>query len=441
MAAVELYVWLPLTLVTLAVLSLISLVAIGVVPFLKWRKLHLYSMQLLLALAVAALMGDAALHLIPHAFGESDEHLEEWYHEYVEPYKPSLFIDAALGQLSISSQSDDHDEHDHHSEEEEQHSHATGIALGLLFLIGYFFFLVLDRGTCWFTSLLIAHLKARAAKNHGDSSENDEGNDNGESSTNAEDNANANLPPVSSGEPSLPGESGDDCELCEARAHDSVGGSQIELLSADSNDHVHDVDGTTLEGEMAAEKDTNTTSPLESTAEFAINVDDAKVEKAGVEDKTLRYQVAILSLIGDVMHNLFDGIAIAAAFASSLPLGISTALAVALHEIPQEISDIAIMYSSGLPIPAIVGLNVLVSCSAFVGVLIFFILQALTSHIVMWLLPLIAGSFVYMAASVCVPLLNELNAQTEGNSYIGAVMQSIGYVLGVAAMLILAVLE
>jgi zinc transporter ZupT len=451
MAAVELYVWLPLTLVTLAVLSLISLVAIGVVPFLKWRKLHLYTMQLLLALAVAALMGDAALHLIPHAFGESDEHLEEWYHEYVEPYKPSLFIDAALGQLSISSQSDDHDEHDHHSEEEEQHSHATGIALGLLFLIGYFFFLVLDRGTCWFTSLLIARLKARAAQNHGDSSENDEGNDNGESSsqvqemgessTNAEDNLANNLPPVSLGELSLPGESGDDCELCEARAHDSVGGSQIELLSADSNDHVHDVDGTTLEGEMAAEKDTNTTSPLESTAEFAINVDETKVEKVGVEDKTLRYQVAILSLIGDVMHNLFDGIAIAAAFASSLPLGISTALAVALHEIPQEISDIAIMYSSGLPIPAIVGLNVLVSCSAFVGVLIFFILQALTSHIVMWLLPLIAGSFVYMAASVCVPLLNELNAQTEGNSYIGAVMQSIGYVLGVAAMLILAVLE
>ena len=310
--------------------------------------------------------------------------------------------------------------------------------------------MVLDRGTCWFTSLLIARLKARAAQNHGDSSENDEGNDNGESSTNAEDNANANLPPVSSGEPSLPGESGDDCELCEARAHDPVGGSQIELLSADVNDHVHEealtvisisqeADSEAVDGSPKTVKDAF--PPVESISEFTVNVDGNQAEKVA-EDKTLRYQIVVLTLLGDAIGcGLFDGVAIAAAFASSLPLGVSTAIAVVLHEIPLEISDIAIMYSSGLPTLAIAGLNVLVSFSALIGVLIFLILQALSDQIVMWLLPFIAGSFVYMAASVCVPLLRELNSQTDGNSCVGAVMQAIGYMLGAGVMLTIAILE
>ena len=306
--------------------------------------------------------------------------------------------------------------------------------------------MVLDRGTCWFTSLLIARLKARAAKNDGDSSENDEGKDNGESSVKAED---AAVQPNPLGA-SLPGESGDDCELCEARAHDPVGGSQIELLSADVNDHVHEealtvisisqeADSEAVDGSPKTVKDAF--PPVESISEFTVNVDGNQAEKVA-EDKTLRYQIVVLTLLGDAIGcGLFDGVAIAAAFASSLPLGVSTAIAVVLHEIPLEISDIAIMYSSGLPTLAIAGLNVLVSFSALIGVLIFLILQALSDQIVMWLLPFIAGSFVYMAASVCVPLLRELNSQTDGNSCVGAVMQAIGYMLGAGVMLTIAILE
>ena len=56
---------------------------------------------------------------------------------------------------------------------------------------------------------------------------------------------------------------------------------------------------------------------------------------------------AQLVIIGDAFHNFIDGAIIAAAVLTSLPLGINTAIAIAAHEIPQEVGDIAILLHSG----------------------------------------------------------------------------------------------
>jgi zinc and cadmium transporter len=56
----------------------------------------------------------------------------------------------------------------------------------------------------------------------------------------------------------------------------------------------------------------------------------------------------LLILVGDGVHNFIDGVAIAASFLTSIPLGITTSLAVAAHEIPQEIADMSVLLTSGL---------------------------------------------------------------------------------------------
>ena len=62
-------------------------------------------------------------------------------------------------------------------------------------------------------------------------------------------------------------------------------------------------------------------------------------------------------MIGDTFHNFVDGAVIAAAVLTSVPLGVSTAVAVAAHEIPQEIGDFAILLHAviefSLQIPAV----------------------------------------------------------------------------------------
>ncbi len=51
--------------------------------------------------------------------------------------------------------------------------------------------------------------------------------------------------------------------------------------------------------------------------------------------------VATMNLVGDMVHNLIDGALVAASFQIGIPLGMATTLAVVLHEIPQEIGDLA----------------------------------------------------------------------------------------------------
>ena len=58
---------------------------------------------------------------------------------------------------------------------------------------------------------------------------------------------------------------------------------------------------------------------------------------------------ASLVIVGDAFHTFVDGALIAAAVVTSVPLGITTALAVATHEIPQEVGDVAILLRAGIP--------------------------------------------------------------------------------------------
>ncbi len=114
-----------------------------------------------------------------------------------------------------------------------------------------------------------------------------------------------------------------------------------------------------------------------------------------------------LNLIGDGIHNFMDGLMIAASFRVSVNLGVASTLAVALHEIPQEIGDFAVLLYSGFGKMRALLFNFLSALLAVVGAVVGWWL--LSEATVNFLLPVIAGGFIYIAATDLVPELHKEN--------------------------------
>jgi zinc and cadmium transporter len=114
-----------------------------------------------------------------------------------------------------------------------------------------------------------------------------------------------------------------------------------------------------------------------------------------------------LIIVGDAVHNLVDGVLIAAAFMTDVDLGIVTALAVATHEIPQEIGDFAILLNSGYSRGRALFFNVLASMATLVGALIaYYSLQSMQSALP-YILAIAASSFIYIAVADLIPGLHK----------------------------------
>jgi len=110
-----------------------------------------------------------------------------------------------------------------------------------------------------------------------------------------------------------------------------------------------------------------------------------------------------LILFGDAVHNLIDGLIIAAGFTVSIEVGIVTTIAVALHEIPQEIGDFGVLVYGGYKKGKALLFNFLSGLTAVVGGVIGFYFAEITEHGIVYLLPIAAGGFIYIAASDLVP--------------------------------------
>jgi zinc and cadmium transporter len=111
--------------------------------------------------------------------------------------------------------------------------------------------------------------------------------------------------------------------------------------------------------------------------------------------------------VGDSIHTFFDGVLIAAAFLTDVKLGIVTSLAVAAHEIPQEVGDFAILLQSGYSKGKALLYNVLASLTTVVGgVLAYFSLGDLHDSLP-YFLALAASSFIYIAVADLIPSLHK----------------------------------
>lgn len=113
-----------------------------------------------------------------------------------------------------------------------------------------------------------------------------------------------------------------------------------------------------------------------------------------------------LILVGDSVHNFIDGLVIAASFIADPALGVTTALAVAAHEIPHEIADYSILVSSRLDRMTALGLNFATSLTALLGVGVCFLFQGFVESHVHWFMAATAGMFLYIAAAGLIPQLH-----------------------------------
>jgi len=113
-----------------------------------------------------------------------------------------------------------------------------------------------------------------------------------------------------------------------------------------------------------------------------------------------------LILVGDAFHNFVDGVVIAAAFLTSIPLGIATSFAVIAHEVPQEVGDFAILLDSGYGRARALLLNGLSSATTLPGAVLTYFWLGETRAAVPYILALSAASFIYIAAADLIPGLH-----------------------------------
>ncbi len=131
-------------------------------------------------------------------------------------------------------------------------------------------------------------------------------------------------------------------------------------------------------------------------------------EAHGPEEHSHGGQAAgTLVLIGDGLHNFVDGVLITAAFLTDIHLGIVTALAVAAHEIPQEVGDFAILLHSGFSRLKAFFYNILSSLATLVGALLAWWKLGQATDIIPYVLAVAAASFIYIAVADLIPGLHK----------------------------------
>ncbi len=114
-----------------------------------------------------------------------------------------------------------------------------------------------------------------------------------------------------------------------------------------------------------------------------------------------------LVIIGDGIHNFIDGIAIAATFVASPAIGWATTLAIAAHEIPQEIADFSILRHSGVQTKKALWLNFFSALTAILGGIVGYYFIHSFEEILPLALGFTAGIFIYVASADLIPSLHE----------------------------------
>lgn len=146
--------------------------------------------------------------------------------------------------------------------------------------------------------------------------------------------------------------------------------------------------------------------------------------------------LVIMVIIGDAIHNTADGLALGAAFTSSIAEGISLTIAIFCHELPHELGDFAILLNSGMGFCKAVMANLLSSLTAFIGFIIGVQVSAdETSR--QWIFAITAGMFLYISLVDMLPELVRLGSKNVKTF----VYHNIGIILGALILVVIGVFE
>ncbi len=115
----------------------------------------------------------------------------------------------------------------------------------------------------------------------------------------------------------------------------------------------------------------------------------------------------LMVMIGDLLHNIIDGVAIASAFLANPTTGLITTLAVSAHEIPKELGTFGMLLSRGWHDRKVLLMNVLTAVGTLAAALLTYWLGQTVHLPEAELLAVTAGMFVYIAASDIIPDIHE----------------------------------
>jgi len=132
-----------------------------------------------------------------------------------------------------------------------------------------------------------------------------------------------------------------------------------------------------------------------------------------------------MNLVGDAIHNFIDGMIIAAAFMADFRLGVTSTIAVALHEIPQEIGDFGVLLYSGFSVKKALTSNVAVAMTAVLGGVVGYYLSSFIENISSFLIPFAAGGFIYIASSDLMPEIRKEKSLRKSMSSMGLFLAGI----------------
>jgi zinc and cadmium transporter len=147
-------------------------------------------------------------------------------------------------------------------------------------------------------------------------------------------------------------------------------------------------------------------------------------EHQGLAGKIGIKPVGKMILIGDAVHNFIDGCLIAASFATSTELGLITTVAIAFHELPQEISDTGVLIHSGYTLKKAILLNFSVALTILGGVVFIFFLKEQVNFSMGYMLPITAGGFIYIATADMMPELHSRYCTRRTHVYHGLLIIS-----------------
>jgi zinc and cadmium transporter len=142
---------------------------------------------------------------------------------------------------------------------------------------------------------------------------------------------------------------------------------------------------------------------------------------------------APLVLIGDALHNFVDGVVIAAAFLTSVPLGIAAAVAAVAHEVPQEVGDVGILLDAGYSPRSALIWNALSSAMTLVGAVAGYAWLVEAQRILPYALIVAAASFIYIAIADLVPILHRHGAGAAALAQLVMVIAGIATIAAVHA--------
>lgn len=135
-----------------------------------------------------------------------------------------------------------------------------------------------------------------------------------------------------------------------------------------------------------------------------------------------------LVLVGDALHNVTDGVAIAAAFLLDTKTGIATTIAVIVHELPQEVSDFSILIAHGYSRAKALLSLFFVQLAALLGACGALIASKFMESSTHYLLAISAGGFIYIAAADLLPELHRHQTEIHPAKKLLALFSGLGVI-------------